>query len=61
MEYAESVVESFQNWKQLHATNVLLQESSDSDCSDTEGDSWDDALLKPCAAQLTNLIAARAF
>ena len=61
MEYAEAVIGSYQNWKQLHAPNVLLQESSDSDYSDTEGDSWDDALLKPCAAQFTNLNAARTF
>lgn len=61
MEYAEAVVGSYRNWKRLHARDVLLQESSDSDYSDTEVDFWDVALLKPCTALFTNLDAARTF
>ena len=60
-EYAAAVLGSYQNWKQLHAPDVMQLESSDSDYSEQGDDSWDDALLKPCANLFADVDATRSF
>ena len=60
-EYAAAVLKSYRNWKERHAPEVTLLESSESDYSEEADDSWDDALLQPCAALFADLDATRSF
>ena len=60
-EYAAAILKSYRDWKQRHAPDITLLESSESDYSEEADDPWDDALLEPCAALFDGLDATRSF